>query len=47
MYECTDLFTKIRKNVRNWESVHDDFEDFWISVDGIFENPYILQGLFY
>ena len=33
---CTDLFSKIRKNVRNGESVHDDFEDF-----GTFENPYM------
>ena len=25
MYGCTVLFSKIRKNIRNWESVHGDF----------------------
>ena len=35
MYGCTDLFTKIRKNVRKWDYVHPYitiFQDF-----GIFE----------
>ena len=38
---CMDVFMKIRKNVRNWESVHDEFKYY-----GIFKYPFILQGLF-
>ena len=51
MYGCMELFSKICKNVRNWESVHP-----YMTISRIFgflkigtwdfENRYILQGFF-